>query len=459
MTSRLRIALAAVATLGAVAMPLWPRSPVVPHRDELTFEHVTLVTPGLSRIENQRLVVERGRIAAIEASADLGTARRYVLPGLVDMHVHLPPRLAPGLVDFFGLLFLVHGVTSIRDVGSLDGQGLEIASQIEAGERLGPRTFTCGRILDGDPPTFPVARVLRTGGEGEAAVRSLAARGASCVKTYEGISAPALSGVTRAAKASRLPVVGHIPSALSLADQPLDDVQHVCYPRCESSSPEEIEAFVHASAVRGTAHTPTLVAFEGQMLLASPDADGTRVRPYDLMPRFWREILWRPFVRNPNPDALRAMQELVRRLHALGVRIHAGTDPVQPFVVPGASLHRELELLVGAGLSTDEALAAATWVAGDSLGVAGLGRLEVGAPADLLVLREDPTRGLDALGTIEHVIAGGRAYPIETLQAELERARRYFERPIVDLSFRAVARLGFEIVRRSLDRDGAEAER
>jgi adenine deaminase len=105
------------------------------------------------------------------------------------------------------------------------------------------------------------------------------------------------------------------------------------------------------------------------------------------------------------------------------------------------------------GLSAEEALAAATWVAGDSLGVEGLGRIEVGAPADLLVLREDPTRDLRALRTIEAVIADGRLYRIDELRAALAAQRRYLECPVVALPLRAVARAGFQAARRG-SRDG-----
>lgn len=401
------------------------------------------MTPGIGRVAHRRVVLGGGLIAAIEPSARSDTPERYVLPGLIDMHVHLPPRYAPGLVDLFDLLFLTHGVTTIREVGSLDGRAFALARA----ERVGPRIVACGPILDGDPASWPVARVVRTHAEGEIAVRDLAEHGGGCVKVYEGISADALSGIRSAAGALDLPVVGHVPFALPLADVPLDDVQHLCYPRCGSVSPEEIEAFVEGSAVRDVAHTPTLVVFEGQAHLAR--SARTADAPFDLMPRFWRDALWQRVVHEANADALALMQALVRRLHARGVRIHAGTDPIQAYVVPGASLHRELALLVGSGLSAEEALAAATSVAGESLGIEALGRLEVGAPADLLVLREDPTRDLAALDTIEAVVARGRLYPIETLRAALDEERRYFDRSVVDLPLRAVSYFGMEIARRS----------
>jgi imidazolonepropionase-like amidohydrolase len=448
-----RAALATVLALGALGLVAltWPPVPEAQAQGEVVLDPVALVKPGVGRVEHQRIVIRDGRIASIGPAVVVSEPERVVIPGLVDMHVHLPPRLAPGLVDLFGLLFLAHGVTAVREVGSIDGGAFGVAREVAQGARPGPRVAPCGAILDGEPPAFPAARVVRDRAEGEVAVHDDAARGARCVKVYEAVGPEAFEGVRSAALELGLPVIGHAPAAFPLGELPLDDVQHLCHPRCASSSPEEIEAFVEASARRGVAHTPTLVSFEGQALLAS----GARLdsRPFDrLMPRFWRETLWRSFTGEPNRDALAAMQGLVRRLHARGVRIHAGTDSLQPFVVPGASLHRELELLVGSGLSTEAALAAATSVAGESLGVARLGRIEVGAPADLVVLREDPTRKLRALATIELVIADGRLYPIGVLRDAVEEQRRYLERPWIDAPLHAVTRAGFAAARGSHDR-------
>jgi imidazolonepropionase-like amidohydrolase len=436
--------------LGVVAALLWPPRPEARPQGDVILENVVLLTPGRARERGRRLIVREGRIAAIEPTAGPGSAVRFVLPGLIDMHAHLPPRLAPGLVDLVLGLYLAHGVTALREVGSLDGQVFEISAQVERGERRGPRVIGCGVLLDGDPPGLPVARAVRTAEQGEAIVRELAAQGARCVKVYEGVSPEALAGVRHAATELGLAVLGHVTSALPLSELWLDDVQHLCYSRCGAASPEEIEAFVESSESRGVAHTPTLVVFEGQALLASRMMPTEQ--PFDLMPRFWRESLWRPVGESGHEGALQSMQALVARLYARGVRIHAGTDPIQPFVVPGASLHREVTLLVASGLSIEEALAAATWVAGEALGVPGLGRIEVGAPADLIVLREDPTRDLAALETIEAVVSAGRLYSAESLRAAVDEDRRYFERTAVDLAYRAAARAALELAERSFAR-------
>ena len=98
----------------------------------------------------------------------------------------------------------------------------------------------------------------------------------------------------------------------------------------------------------------------------------------------------------------------MRALHAAGVPVLAGTDTMNPFVVPGASLHEELRLLAGAGLGAEGALAAATRGAAAALGRPDLGRLAPGAAADAAIFREDPTRDLAALDSLEAVVAGGR---------------------------------------------------
>jgi len=106
---------------------------------------------------------------------------------------------------------------------------------------------------------------------------------------------------------------------------------------------------------------------------------------------------------------LGCLKPFVARLQRAGGHVVAGSDTSNPYVVPGASLHRELELLVEAGLSPREALAAATRTAAAFLGQARtLGTLEVGKTADLVVLGADPLASIAAIRQIEVVIRDGR---------------------------------------------------
>ena len=111
----------------------------------------------------------------------------------------------------------------------------------------------------------------------------------------------------------------------------------------------------------------------------------------------------------PAARRLACLKRFVGRLDAAGGRVVAGSDTSNAYVIPGASLHRELELLVEAGLSPRDALAAATRTAAAFLGHSqSLGTLTVGKTADLLVLGADPLASIAALRQIELVVRDGR---------------------------------------------------
>ena len=112
----------------------------------------------------------------------------------------------------------------------------------------------------------------------------------------------------------------------------------------------------------------------------------------------------------------------------------------------GVNLWRELRLFVLAGLTPEQALAAATTVPGGFLPLPGLGRLEPGAPADLLVFGADPTRDLDALDSLEAVVAGGRLYTRSELDAQLARYQELAEGTLYDA-------ISVMMVRRALKQD------
>ncbi len=418
-------------------------------------EGVTVVNPGAGRQAGQRLVVEGGRIAAIEPGAPGGEyAGCTVLPGLVDMHVHITPSLR----ELVEMLFLAHGVTTVREAGDADGTTWAARRQIDAGRRPGPRTFACGPVLDGAPPFLPTSWPLRTAAEAEAAVDVVAAQGADFVKIHHYISAEALDGVRRAAAAHGLRVVGHAPMAVPFDECGVWDVQHldgvIPYPgpdespldyqlRWQALDPARIDAYVRTSVEQGMAHTPTLVTTAGFVRLLDPQAG--QEPALRLLPRYYRDVIWRrqrgpSIFRRFTDQALARMAErqslqgeIVRRLHAAGVRVHLGSDTAAaPFVVPGLSLQQELACMVAAGLTLDEAWVAGTRAAGESLGLAGLGVLRAGAPADLLVFGGDPSRDLAALGSLRAVVAQGRLYPRAVLEAALTAHRRCFERPSYD---------------------------
>lgn len=449
-------------TAGALWLALRPPQVPVPPISEHVFADVTLVEPGRGRRAGRTLRVRGDAIVEVRAFRPGGEAEQeaipelaggFALPGLIDLHVHHPPRFAPGERALAGLLFLAHGVTSVRDTGSLWGDALELREAVREGRHPGPRVFACGPFLDGPDPIWPGSRVVRDAAEGAAAVGELAAAGYDCAKLYNGLSRDAVQGILRAAQQHGLPVVGHVPHALPLAALHGVEVQHLMgtTEHWVALEPADVELAVRVSQSNELAHTPTLVAFARAARL--DDHESLRRDPMArLLPRYYRDLLWNPET-HPDIVALLApagfgnldarvdhMQRMARRLHAAGVPVLAGTDTLNPFVVPGAALHEELSLLAEAGLGPEGAWAAATRGAGRALGVPRLGTLTPGAPADLLIFREDPTRDLAALATLQAVVARGRLYPKPELDAALDRYRAHFDSPVYDTLSTTAAR-------------------
>jgi imidazolonepropionase-like amidohydrolase len=461
---RVLLALVVAAIVWAVLV-LWAyRLPplAVPGQGELAFADVTVVNPGAERVPHRTVRVAGDRIVAVDAATppadgDRRQAGRFVLPGLIDMHVHSPLASVPRDVRLFDILYLAHGVTTVRDTGNFDGSLPDLRRRIGRGEEPGPRIFTCGPILDGDPPVWPGSRVVRNPAEADAAVDDVVKAGADCIKVYEKLDAATLAAIRTAAARHGRPVVGHVPRAVPFEDAHLDDVQHLTGSTLPLPLPLPVNlpaetlktvddarmAFiVRVSREQGIAHTPTLVMLHRLAGLGEtpPRLDHPSAR---LLPRYYRDVVWRApsEVFRGLREELPRLDRLVLRLHEAGVRIHAGSDTLNPFVVPGASLHDELDLLVRAGLSPEAAWAAATRNAGTSLGKPGLGTVAVDAPADLLVFRADPTRDLTNFQTLEAVVAQGRLYPRATLDTAVTGARAMFDGPVADAVSMALTRM------------------
>jgi imidazolonepropionase-like amidohydrolase len=451
----------AAAAAGLLYLALQPPAPLPLPERGATLDDVTVIEPGLARREGQRVVVAGSAIESVGPRAAAGGpfAGMYVLPGLTDLHVHFPPAALPGQTELFAFLLLYHGVTAVRDAGDVDGTASEPARRgIAEGRFPGPRVVACGPFVDGEPPIWKNTLLARDAEEGRRAVETLAERGYDCVKAYNELGADTLAAVREAAHARGLEVIGHVPRRVAYEAARLDDAQHLIgiapHPDASLRFPFVLAAFerlddaridaLAAESVRlGIANTPTLVTIDRLIhsedparVLGEPDAE--------LLPRFYREVVWlghggTSVAGQTKPEdfamvrrAFLRMKQVVRRMHERGARLHTGTDVLAPFVVPGAGLYRELRLWVDAGFTPEEALAASMRTSAEFLGVSGLGAVRAGAPAELLVFRDDPTRSLDALGSLVAVVRDGRLYPRAALDAQLARYREHFDGALYD---------------------------
>ena len=445
-----------------------PRAAIAPLR------WVTIVRPGEGRTPGQTLEVREGAIAAIgdtPAGSPTRFAGSFVVPGLIDMHVHYLPSFIVGNNELFSLLYLFHGVTSVRDVGSPDGIALSIRERTAGGDLMGPRVFSCGEMIDGNPAVWDFARSVETAEEARRAVREQAENGADCIKVYERITPEALRAVQEAAAEYDLRVIGHVPFAVPLHKSGISDIQHLtgvanlANPNYATwaekqqawfSMKEEVFDFVvQVSRDQGIAHTPTVVHLDHSARVEDY-SDQPPMPQALLLPRFWRDVVWNleydvGWRMNSEEDKrnyketylarIELMKQLTRQLHEGGVTLHVGTDPMNPYVIPGLSVIEEMQILEETGIPLEDVWVAATSAPGASTGLPKLGRIEAGAPADFLILSEDPTVDLSAMDTLEAVVVDGRLYTKQDLDRDLRRYQDYFNGWIYDRTMTQLARI------------------
>jgi imidazolonepropionase-like amidohydrolase len=341
----------------------------------------------------------------------------FLMPGLVDMHVHA--LWDPSVPPVFFPLFVANGVTTVRDMGGLLDLLPVTRSALADGSLLGPRLIAAGAILDGPAPVHAeVSFAVGTPEEAVAAVDSVAAAGADFVKVYTLLPAAAFDSVMSAARRHGLTVSGHAPAevgpvaAAAAGMRTIDHLMSELGSYCGEDRPEECEEALAAFREHGTFQVPTLV-LQGQSepgeLCGDPRLEGLPVAVIE----YWFGGAGGPPDCSPVTTAffrpeLPPEAWIVPALREAGIPILAGTDTGVAFSIPGWSLHDELGLLVEAGLSAPEALLAATRDPARALDLEDeIGTIRPGLVADLLLLRGDPLEDIENTRRIEAVVLRG----------------------------------------------------
>ena len=402
-------------------------------RPDVGFENIAVVVVESGTIRRGQNVLVRGdRIVAVGPASSVvippGSIRidgrgRYLMPGLVDVHVHVTARDLP--------LFLVNGITTIRE---MNGSPAHLAwrDSLIRGELAGPSLLVTSPLLAGVPQRYR-HEVLSTAADAIAAVKRAAALGYHAIKVYDGLSVEAYQALAAEARAVGLPLTGHVPEAVGLAG--LSDMQRSVEHTQEilrGLDPHQADSAGIAGAVgrlrgRGIYVTPTLAVFERLALFASPEVQALFQRPEMAYVDSSIAAWWGSFRRTPSSQpSARAMalaeahRRVVRELIAQGIPILVGTDTPNPFMVPGFSLHDELDALGRIGLQPSLLVRMATTDAAGFLGAgAEFGRVAPGLRADLLLVEGNPLEDLSVLRRPWGVMARGRWYPQVELKAML----------------------------------------
>jgi len=396
----------------------------------LVLRNVTVVDTRSGGTQPRSTVVLSGnRIVEIGPAGTLeppGGARRvdgrdgFLIPGLWDLHVHLG-NAGEGSLP----LFIANGVTGARDLGSERFEQLsQWRSEIEAGQRVGPRIVAAGPIVDGPTDNWPLRVTVRDTAGARRIVDSLVTIGVDLIKVHQQLTRDQYFGVAAAARARSIPFAGHVPdgvSGIEASNAGQRSLEHMTgIPRAaDSAFAPAVAAFLR----NGTWIDPTLTVF---WVLAHRldsavvnDARNRLLTPS--LRKFWEDQKagWSGDMSIETMQAFYAqMLAAVGALHAGGVPLLTGTDLGFVHVFPGSSVHEELEHLVEAGLSPLDALRASTLNPARYLGrEQDLGTVETGRLADLVLLDANPLMSISNTRRIRAVIANGRYFD----RAELDR--------------------------------------
>jgi hypothetical protein len=279
-------------------------------------------------------------LLALASTACAGGATRAVVG---DAHVHLSYR-GPAALDALA----AHGVDLVRDCGGDAAQLRGWRDEIARGERVGPRIYFSGRVIDGPKPLALFRLTVHDAAEARAAVATLDAEGVDFIKTHSALSREAYFAVLDEAQRRGLSVASHLPAGVSVAEAAaagVDSIEHGAESLLASvigsgAAPDVEAAMAWWESADGEAAIDALVAHRVAV-----------VQTLVAYAQFTEQRRGTPQY-EPRRRVLAFLVRLTGRLHRRGVVLMAGSDAAGPDapIEPGASVLRELELLREAGL-------------------------------------------------------------------------------------------------------------
>lgn len=442
--------------------------------------NVTVIDAVNGVRQNQTVVFDGDRIRAIRPASETTSEEtivdgsgKYLIPGLWDFHVHL--TYDDRFTDSMPEMLLSYGITSVRDTGGLMHKVLPVVERMRAADAMAPRVFFAGPLLDGEYVVYDgdsrpeIGTRNATPEDARATIASLHEQGVDFIKIYELVSPAVFAAMVEAAKSYGLPIDSHVPLSMraSTAGPSVDSIEHLRNIEMDCASdaaalhetrlerlrnPDNLSGYELRSSLHNLQRLPAITSYDQarcdetiKALARTTQVPTLRLIGLDLVTPWsregWEDALARSpeAVRNDWRDTAESSEAesssddeallefphwamfLVERMNSEGIPIAAGTDTPIGIAVPGFSLHAELAMLVRAGLSPIEALAAATLRPAQWFSLeAELGTIDVGKQADLLLLDADPLEDIVNTRRINLVVSKGRAYS----QAELIEAVR-----------------------------------
>lgn len=439
-----------------LASVLNAQQPVSSASREIVFKDVNVITMNNERVlAHQTVVTKNGLITALGADKKVKYGKdalvidatgKYLIPGLAEMHAHVPPIDDLEPMKEVVALFAVNGITTIR--GMLGHpKHLELRAMIKKGEVLAPHFYTTGPSFNGMSVKSPE--------DGAAMVRRQKEAGYDFLKLHPGLSRAKFDSIAAAAKKVGIPFAGHVSFGVGVwraIEAGYSSIDHLdgfiegMVPGIETMVEQQTGLFGIFVAERAdTTQIPRLVsALKRNNIWVVPTqslaerwmsptytADDFRMDPD--MKYMKKETVeqWinskNNLINNPEfnvtkaTNSVKLRRKLIRECEKNGVGLLLGCDAPQIFNVPGFSTHNELEYLVLSGLSPYQALRTGTINVARYLGLKDAGAVRQGFVSDLILLNANPLTDIKQTRNIAGVMIGDKWMDKQFIDGELKR--------------------------------------
>lgn len=394
----------------------------------VAFVNVNVVPMDSERVLNDQTVVVRGdRIVQIgpasKVKAPAGALRvdgrgMYLMPGLAEMHGHIPPPQAPKeFTEAVLFMYVANGVTTVRGMLGAPGQ-LELRERAKRGEIVSPTLYLAGPSFNGNSVNSPA--------QAAEMVRAQKREGWDLLKVHPGLTRDEYDAMAKTARQLGISFAGHVPEevgllhALEMGQETIDHVDgYVEYLGAEGGPIDEAKLtdIVRLTKKSGAWIVPTMALWETllgvpslEKLLAYPEL---KYMPPQMVANWEKAHRGRQsgsqYDRKKAEQIATNRKRILKALHDGGVRIIFGTDAPQQFSVPGFSVHREMASMVEAGLSPYEIILSGTRTAGDYFKKeAQFGTIAAGQRADMILVNGNPLKDVSNVAKRAGVMVRGR---------------------------------------------------
>lgn len=420
-----------------IALPLLGETVVIRNVNVLS-----MTSPKIAAKQN--VIVRDGRIESVSTRlakmpADTvvidGTGK-YLIPGLAEMHGHIPPPNAPaGVIDDVLFLYLANGITTVRGMLGHPGQ-LELREKAKRGELLAPNLYLAGPSFNGNSINSPQEAIDKA--------RAQKKEGWDLLKVHPGLTRDEYDAMAKTAREEGMRFGGHVPEdvgllhAIEMGQETFDHIDGYVEQLDGKKGPvdeKKLADIVRRSKEAGVWIVPTSALWE-VLLNTTPLETLKSYAELKYVPASsvenWARLYNERLSQVPREEAKNIVANRVRILRALhegGVPILMGTDAPQQFSIPGFSLHRELLHMRAAGMSPYEILVSGTVNVGRYFAKRdSFGTIEPGRRADLVLLDASPLDGVENFAKIHGVMVRGRWLSREEIDKGLEKIAAKYKR-------------------------------